>query len=345
MMGKKLKFVICVILMGMTVMGVPHSQTNYNEEAHTLLCSVLKAAVEKYEKVKNTGSALETAIEKTIFGGKNGPTQVPSDLQMPDDYKPHGNIESKGNNTRKNWCGICGNSNQKHYPGESASHDLVCLCAPGQNGHPISGGDGKKLCGQRKDDWVKDGSPGWYSMMWGETGHKMEHLNKTWDTIVTPCLRGRNDNDLNVSLERFKAILKHEGMYQYIGEQKSGYECGGAAGEGVCVRYHSQCADKPWLKELEEAIQKEKEDLEIQIKLDKAKKDLEAKPSKATPKSPQKQAEEPQKTPRVAKPRLTEEKNDPPIAEKLIANITAAQKEDGLLISKSQWFLLAVLFN
>ncbi|CCD12367.1 unnamed protein product [Trypanosoma congolense IL3000] len=222
---------------------------------------------------------------------------------------------------------------------------MVCLYAPGQHGWPISGTDGKKLCGQAKDDWTKDGSPGCYTMMWGETGHQGEHLNKTWDNNIRNCFRGGHAKNLEETLDKFIDKLEKIDDNQYLGNRSEGSDCSGRAYGGVCVKYTPDCIQNSWWKHLNEAIKKDKEergkDAEQKKSEAAGKKSIEASDGfKKVPEQPKKVT---QHTVTVLQPLKNEEKYNPQIAEKLLSNITVTEEKDGSPIIKPQWLLLTAL--
>ncbi|CCD12688.1 Variant surface glycoprotein [Trypanosoma congolense IL3000] len=338
MMIMMLKTIKVMMLLGVMVTEATHSEIdNHNVDEHDKLCAFLQAAVAKYNEVKHSGSPLARGLRKAIFGVSDSNGKTPSDLRMPEDYnKPE---DQDTENTRKNWCGLCENNGQKHYPGESAPHDLVCLCTTGQNGHPISGRGKKKLCGKTGDELGSAGKQGWYTELFKDVDKGNNQIKSTWNTIVTACLQDGNGKNFETALKTFTQKLERvENQSQLLlGNKKDGKVCSGVPSEGVCVLYHLQCARKPWWKELEEAIpEHEKWELEKLAE----EKEQKLKDSKGPQTATEKLDQTLQPTLRVYNTPQNDETHDHLKAEKLIANITSTQKEDGSQIIRSQWLFL-----
>ncbi|CCD11726.1 Variant surface glycoprotein [Trypanosoma congolense IL3000] len=334
-----MEHVIMICFMGVMVMRATHSETDHNEEAHKLLCSVLGAAVAKYNEVKDEESReLKIALGKTIFGNSGGSGRIHSNLPMPENYNTEGDGKSKNN--RKYLCGAC---DGETHPGISATHDLVCLCTPGQMGWPISSTkQNEKLCGKNQSTWVDVGSveKGWYTG-WNieEKDSGRDHIKKTWVGIVNECLKGGDASNLEKALKTF--VTKVRGIGEDpLGKGKS--DCDGKLGFAACVLYHPRCAKNRWWEELENSIQKDKEKAERE-KSKAVEEGEKLKTYNEAQATPQIKARTPQPTPRVSQSPQNGETHDLPIEEKLIANITATHNEDGSPLTMPQWLILAAL--
>ncbi|CCD16588.1 Variant surface glycoprotein [Trypanosoma congolense IL3000] len=345
MTGMKVMNVLIVVVVG--VVSASDVSTNHNGEPHRALCDVMHAAAAKWKKIKNFDSPLKKALEKTIFGKHGGNVITPSELQMPGDYKKPENEDTK--NTRKNWCGSCETEGQKHYSGESATHDLVCLCVPGQNMWPMKSQE-ETLCGKSKEAWTKDGDKeGWYTNIISEKDLKTQHLTATWGTIVKECLKEDGGKDLEAALKNFKDNLRQKNGNQYLGNHTDDYDCGGAYGYSLCVKYTQQCEKNSWWKKLEDAIKKDKEEMEKKNADGKKTESLEngqkLKVSNGPQTDPEKSSQNPQPISRVSQSPQTEEHEDPPRAEQVISNINATIEEDSSTIICPFWLLLVFLYN
>ncbi|CCD14337.1 Variant surface glycoprotein [Trypanosoma congolense IL3000] len=317
---------------------------DYNKDDYKLLCDLIGAAVKKWGEVRESGGPLRDALKRTLFGKESENNDL-SKLNFPEDYTKK--VDGDLKNSRKHWCGGCTEVGQKHHPGESALHDLVCLCAPGQYGWPISGDDEKKLCGKNQSNWILTGGEmkGWYTVFLGEKDQEREQMSETWETIIKDCVRGGDGNDLQTALQAITEKTRKVGV-QYLGKHGSGYSCGGTAGDGVCVRYPPECVRNTWWKELEDAIMKykeesEKEDTE-QKKSESSEKGQKLKASKGEHKAQRQSSHSPQPASRVSFSPQTEG-DTPQEAEKLISNITGKHREDSSLLTMPQRFLWAVL--
>ncbi|CCD16995.1 Variant surface glycoprotein [Trypanosoma congolense IL3000] len=313
--------------------------TNHNEHAHKALCDVLRAAVSKWVTVKDSESPLKPALVKTIFGNRGDSKITPIELPIPEDYtKP---VENDIQNTRKKLCGLCENKGQKHYPGDSAPHDLVCLCTPGQTAWPIKSGGRQKLCGEPQSAWesVDNVEKGWFTG-WSDTDKGKKYINKTWTRIAKKCLENGDGHDLGKALEHFKNELWKNN--KYLG--KEALDCDGMYGSGVCVKYPSNCETKTWWHELEEAIPKHKE-WEARQNLA-AEKENQLKAPNGPQTAPQKRTQSRQPTPRsVSMSPQNEESQEQPRAEQVISNMNATIEEDSSTIIYPFWLLLVLLYN
>ncbi|CCD13086.1 Variant surface glycoprotein [Trypanosoma congolense IL3000] len=342
MMRMKIWMVMCFVVLCVvnTKEADASGNKDYNKDAHKALCDVLNAAVRKWEDVKHSESPMKEALRKIIFGKSGGNTDVPSGLQFPNDYNSANENERKNPNSRKNWCGACGGEEQKHYPGESAPHDLVCLCTPGEKGWPIKSQNGEKLCGKTRHTWGSDVSnKGWYTA-WSDHDQEREYLNKTWSEIVTKCLNTEDRIDLDTALRTFMEEITRQNEHR-LGEGT--YDCDGKTGVGACVLYTPQCKKKTWWTELEKALQKEKDELEKQ-KLS-GDKEQKLSSSKGLQTTPQKSTQNPQPTQRDSQSPQTDNSDDPPRAEQVISNINATIEEDSSTIILPFWLLLVFLYN
>ncbi|CCD15244.1 Variant surface glycoprotein [Trypanosoma congolense IL3000] len=342
-MGIQMMMRFCMFVLLLVEVVVNASVTDHNQEAHKALCDVLRAAVNKWEGVRRTASPLKEALRKTIFGKNGGDTDISSGLQMPTDYKPPDTEGKKKPNTRKHWCGACGSGSQNHYPGESAPHDLVCLCTPGEFGHPVNDGE-KTLCGQSKGAWGEN-QKGWHTELFNDNEKEREYLNQTWGKIVKDCSQNGNENNLETALKTFTDKLESLKGNQYLGIHNSNSDCSGTAYGGLCVLYATKCEKKPWFEELKDAIQKEKEEMEQQKNLAKAEKQEKLKAMKGLQNTPQKSTQNPQPTQRDSQSPQTEEPDDSPRAEQVISNMNATIEEDSSTIMYPFWLLLVFLYN
>ncbi|CCD12590.1 Variant surface glycoprotein [Trypanosoma congolense IL3000] len=341
----------CILVMMVISVGVcsdPSSTKNHNGEEHRALCDVLKAAANKWESVKDSESPMKKALKKTIFGENSGYIDISSRLQMPADYNPPNNDGKQKPNTRKHWCGACGTGSQNHHPGESAPHDLLCICTPGQLAYPLNGANNvSTLCGQNRSTWEssESGINGWYTG-WegGEKDNGREHTKNTWLKIVQNCLEGEGSYNLKSVLTKFTNKVR-ESSERRIGEVKS--DCDGKVGYGVCVLYPQDCEKKSWWYQLEEAIHAHEKWEADQTKLETEKKQnsksfevTEAK--QISVKTP---SQNPQPTTSVSQSPQTEETQEPPRAEQVISNMNATIEEESSTIIYPFWLLLVFLYN
>ncbi|CCD17251.1 Variant surface glycoprotein [Trypanosoma congolense IL3000] len=333
----------------MIVTEVSGNGAKHNEEHHGTLCEVLKAVTAKWGEVKERDSSdpLKKALHKTIFGNMSATEKV-SELKFPKDYYPSVTEEKVEPNSRKYWCGLCGRPGQKHYPGESATHDLVCLCTPGEFGHPVNGGGEKKLCGQSQGTWGAD-KKGWHTELFNDNEKERKHLSETWNKIIKDCLQSGNGDDLDTALKKFTDKLRSLNGNQYLGDHSDTSDCSGTAYGGVCVKYPLECVKNSWWKELEKATRKAKENRQNKDKekiiSESSEKGQKWKTLKGQQKTSEKTVQTPQPTPGVALLPKTEEAHNPQTVEKLLANISATHDENSSPIIKPHWFLMAALLS
>ncbi|CCD12903.1 Variant surface glycoprotein [Trypanosoma congolense IL3000] len=338
MVGMMLKYWMVIFFEVIVVGFADVGSTNHNGDAHRALCDVLKAAVSELEDVKDSESPMKDALRKTIFGDISA-AQTASRLEMPGEYtKPEKNDKE---NTRKMWCGTCGSGAQKHYPGESATHDLLCLCTPGQHGWPMKSFHGETICGQSHHTLGNGVSNKWWYTAWSDHDQEREHLNKTWSDIVVTCLHTDDRIDLDTALRTFMETITKNKEHR-LGE--GGFDCDGKTGVGVCVFYPPGCTRKTWWHELEKAIPKHKE-WEAKQK-SATEKEMKLSSSQGRQTAQQKNTQSRQPTPTsVSQSPQAEESDGPPRAEQVISNINATIEEDSSTIIYPFWLLLVFLYN
>ncbi|CCD14559.1 Variant surface glycoprotein [Trypanosoma congolense IL3000] len=270
-----------IVMVGIFVAGLSNG-TNHNENAHRLLCKVLREAVGAFKSERGS-EALKKVLKKTIFGDENGGNLDTLKGNLPGYYN-----DQQGR-SRANVCdqapdGEYRTGKNLPWPGHSAPHDLVCLCTPGDKMWPFNNGiDTEKLCGQDKAALAEGKNEGWNSSRTGE--EVKEQIKATWANVTKTCLESDgNGNDLNEALKDFigklekKPGTKYQERYQ-LGEGEShDYPCGGNG--KVCVMYHNSTDNikhkhpMPWWTELQKAIKVEEEEKE--------KKDVKRKNSRKT---------------------------------------------------------------
>ncbi|CCD14128.1 unnamed protein product [Trypanosoma congolense IL3000] len=160
--------VSCVALVG-------GNKEHYNKEEHILLCEVLGAAVKRWGKNGEnvTDQKVREALMQTIYG-ENEQKENPSKLNFPEEYGS--SVDENSHNHRFEWCGTCAG---KHYPGESATHDLPCLCTLGPDGIPNKTDD--TLCGKKANELRAQQQE---RMRFGPNS---QALKNTWEIIVKSC--------------------------------------------------------------------------------------------------------------------------------------------------------------
>ncbi|CCD14405.1 Variant surface glycoprotein [Trypanosoma congolense IL3000] len=337
-------WVLVMMVMSVGVCANPSATKNYNEEEHKTLCDLLKAASSKWKSVKNSDSPMKKALEKAVFG-ESVAAQTASGFEMPGEYTKQEDSDDKSK--RKNWCGTCSSEDKKHYPGESATHDLLCLCTPGQLAYPLNGANNvSTLCGKTRSTWGGSGNGMnvWYTDF-GDNGHGKEYLTKTWTEIITVCLKSADEINLETALKTFTDKIKPINTHKYLGEHKDEPDCSGIPGQGVCVKYcPNDPQHKPWWARLEDAIQKDKEESERQ-KSKASEKGQKLKASNRPQTTPEKSAQSAKPAPRASKSSQTEETQGPQRAEQVISNINSTIEEDSSTIILPFWLLLAALSN
>ncbi|CCD15844.1 Variant surface glycoprotein [Trypanosoma congolense IL3000] len=241
------------------------SETDHNEKEHHALCEFLKVAVDKWKEVKarKPEDPLRKALKDTIFGYGG----VEEDLEtlkttLPRDYDKVGEEGS----SRSNWCGqpLSGEYQESYprWPGQSAPHDMVCLCTAGSHGWPIN--ETGKLCAQGKDALSAR------SQWWSGTNNteKKDAIQKTWKIIVKQCLsESIQKQDLKKTLQTFKDKIQRKieetETYYVLGENGTDYlsnPCDGSPKNGLCVKYYPTYKEtQTWWKDLGEAIEKDEQ--------------------------------------------------------------------------------------
>ncbi|CCD16519.1 Variant surface glycoprotein [Trypanosoma congolense IL3000] len=272
--------------------GANSSGTDHNGEEHKALCNLLKVAVWRWgTSGEGLSQPLRAALGRTIFGDPDGGSLETWGSKVPEDY----DVVEKIHSSRSFLCGFPKEGGrykrfkQVRWPGHSAPHDLVCLCTTGEGGYPVNGARDSSpvatLCEKTKEA-LGGGTKGW-SNTEGEEEVGKAQIGKTWEVIVTECLKkGEKAGDLKSSLQEFKGKLvekrhnayekqvrenmEHELVTLYTNRYQLGEgipteedACSGSPPLGVCVMYYNATKIKeytPWWSELEKALLLEEEE-------------------------------------------------------------------------------------
>ncbi|CCD13259.1 Variant surface glycoprotein [Trypanosoma congolense IL3000] len=251
MMRMKIWMVVSVAI----GVGAQQSGTNHNSGEHHRLCTVLKAAVSKWE---NSGGilshSLKKALHQTIFGNESGGNIEKLRKQLPEFYDE----VLKGSATRFTPCG-------GRESGHSASYDMVCLCTAGENGWPVNNSDNAKLCGKNANELgVRSQAKGWYIK-----GEGKDQITATWTNVTSECLHGDKEKGekLKDTLKEFIDNLNQTRKTGYSniyrlgeGDFENKAHCDGSPANGLCVMYYNgtqKMNHRPWWEDLEKAIPEE----------------------------------------------------------------------------------------
>ncbi|CCD15424.1 Variant surface glycoprotein [Trypanosoma congolense IL3000] len=267
-------WVLVMMVMSVGVCADPSGTKNHNGEEHKALCDVLKAAVGKWVRERESLSEpLKNAIKQTIFG-YGGPEVTVDKLKekAPKDYDDISG--SRGLSCAQPFSDDIHKAWPLRWSGHSAPHGLVCLCTLGENGWPISDAKSEKLCGQTKDALGGDKAKrGWSDKESKHGKGGEEQIQATWTTVIKECLSNGREEDLRGALKAFIGKLNHtwttvyENMY-LLGEGNisSDQACNGET--QVCARYLPNATEtKTWWQDLknaldEEEVQKKREEEE-----------------------------------------------------------------------------------
>ncbi|CCD15236.1 Variant surface glycoprotein [Trypanosoma congolense IL3000] len=246
-------------------------EKDHNGAQHQALCDLMKAAVGKWgSSGEGLSEPLKKALHQTIFGNESGGSLETLRNGLPKDYEE----VLKQSDSRNFACGQhyndpteLGRVHQVLRSGQSAPHDLVCLCTVGDGGWPLNISDSEKLCGLDKSS-LGGGSEGW-----GDESHETKvgkkQITATWNKVTTPCLKEGQGGDLKKALHNLINKLVNTSVVWYPsrfqlgeGEPSDDFACTGSPKRGVCVEYYNSTTTLyplPWWSELEKAIQKDKE--------------------------------------------------------------------------------------
>ncbi|CCD13441.1 unnamed protein product [Trypanosoma congolense IL3000] len=233
------------------------------------------------------------------------------------------NYYNNHDNSHHNRLCLCGTYGDKHYPGESVRHDMLCLCTPVPEG-PTEGTN-DELCG-RKTGGLGAAETEGPRMGFGPNA---ESVKKTWEDIVQSCLRYGVRKGLKNLMEEFNKEVELK-KNRLGGEMEDNPTlCGGNALNNTCVNYagdrpgaESVCArSQTWWQRLYEAIKDEppEEEIENKQKAEKLEKVETNKPSENNPEIPK--------------------------VKTLTATTQTTSPGSGTLINRNQWPLLIFLFN
>ncbi|CCD14519.1 Variant surface glycoprotein [Trypanosoma congolense IL3000] len=270
----KILIIVCVAAMEMVCAetSVSDGSKDHNKEAHKALCDLLKAAVGKWgTNGEGLSDSLKKALGKTIFGKDDGGDLTALKRGLPGDYM---DWESNSGEDRGMWCGQAyyeyslSNKKQPHWSGQSAPHNMICLCTVGAGGWPLNGSSptGTTLCGRDKTALKSDGDKGW-----GGSGKEgKDQLEATWTNVTVPCLKGENGKDLKEALNEFLRRLQHKpdvnaNQNRYIlGENnvtETDYNaCTGSPKYGICAAFFNGTTTlypMPWWVDLQNALPEE----------------------------------------------------------------------------------------
>ncbi|CCD13083.1 Variant surface glycoprotein [Trypanosoma congolense IL3000] len=250
--------------------------TVFNDVEYKTLCEVFKASADLWnasrisEKIPN--SALNGALTQALLGniGNRHLSGIKESLPK---YYTHHTLRHRGER-----CGGCKNTDKLYFPGSSITHDLMCLCTPGQDAEPFYGyywffykENGFKLCGKGRAQMGVDLNHGWYvdKKKKGNNG-----LEKPWKTVVWGCFNSWKSNPgleshnltekivrLNATLQNFTSTLKKMGGHDKLGGFEEHNEADGSDERHIHVRYDNcKGPKKPWWKKLKETLDGKKPD-------------------------------------------------------------------------------------
>ncbi|CCD14252.1 Variant surface glycoprotein [Trypanosoma congolense IL3000] len=221
---------VCMVTMMLMVIAMrigiaTETKADHNRENHDVLCGILGAAVNKWKRVGH-GPA-KKALAQAIFGNTEGGNLEDLKRGIPSEYKDPGK--------RDNWCRSC-TFNDHTYPGKSITHDLLCLCTLGSNDNAFPD-IASTLCGRSRADLagVSGNTKGW---SFGSDGQ--EHLKKTWEKVITPCLQNAAGVTIEHALKNLTESLRNRDTLSWASSHSG--NCGGQSyRETICVDYSSWC--------------------------------------------------------------------------------------------------------
>ncbi|CCD12262.1 Variant surface glycoprotein [Trypanosoma congolense IL3000] len=280
--GKCVAMLVLAIVMNFVDAYPPG--TVFNDGEYKALCGVFHASLDLWNASRESnlklGAGLEISLSQALFGKESGGSIEDITESLPPEYN---------NAPHRGWmCGYCSHTEPAH-PGKSITHDLMCLCTPGQYAEPFYGyywlfgfrENGFKLCGKLRQEMGVDLRHGWYS-----EGRKKQAkgLDMSWKAVIMGCVNSwKNGNitgspDLSEKLTRLNTTLQ-EFVSKLYKDDKRRPKLGGTHGDKkesdgtteqhIHVRYR-YCGEprrgggrpkRPWWKKMQDVLKKTKSQL------------------------------------------------------------------------------------